>query len=148
MKRIIFISLVLAMTLILWGLKNSPQLSLVKAKVTEIQKLVHVFDSKKEEAQKLPENIVAEKAQLENLLKTLDAIKASYTVELAEYKKLDAAYTDLIMKSRTHPNRELIKAKQAELDVKFENVTESLKAYQKQSEEIYKFQSENLSRGA
>ena len=87
---------------------------------------------------------MAEKQRLESLIQRLDLIKAQYENELVSYKKLDKSFTELVMNSRKNPDKVLIQKKQSELDQNFESLNLSLKEYQKISQEIYKFQSENL----
>lgn len=82
--------------------------------------------------------------KFESLTRDLDALKSNYSESLREYKTLDAEFTALVMKSRTNPNRELIRKRQAQLDQKFEQLTDALKNYQAKSQEIFQFQKQNL----
>lgn len=138
MKKITVLAI--AVALILWGLVQSPQSSVLVKKVRDI-KVSEINPFKKETKTELPPQLAEDLKKVDALVAELDLIKKDYDARLREYKKIDSAFTKLVMKSREHPNPELIKKKEAELEEKLSQLTSVLKSYQEKSRELYNFQS-------
>ncbi len=139
MKKITVLAI--AAALILWGLVQSPQSSVLVKKVRDIKvSELNPFKNKTE----LPPHLAEDLKKVNALVAELDLIKKNYDESLSEYKKIDSAFTQLIMKSREKPNPELIKQKEAELEEKLNRLTSMLKTYQDKSRELYNFQSSSL----
>jgi len=141
MKKITVIAI--AAALILWGLVQSPQSSVLVKKVRDI-KVSELNPFKKENKTELPPHLAEDLKKVDALVAELDTIKKDYDERLLEYKKIDSAFTELVIKSRSKPNPELIKKKEAELEEKLNHLTSMLKSYQEKSRELYNFQSSSL----
>ncbi|MEZ4815768.1 MAG: hypothetical protein R3A80_11260 [Bdellovibrionota bacterium] len=145
MKKIAVI--ITTAALILWGLQTSPQSSSLLKEPQKILKKAQVATLrvfKKDTQTALPKNLQEELKKVDALLAELNHIKADYDSKLREYRKLDTAYSNLIVKSRENPNPKLIKEKEGELEAQFQILSSTLKNYQEKSKELYKFQSASL----